>query len=277
MTSRPHTRGTLEWDIQTVIGSHVDEDGFLELQLDDLGDEGGPPVPVQYIHGLWACPLDAEVDPDSGQPIPAKASAAFSIYEGGERHCVPLSDPRTIGQLPLGKPGEAILHNDYGCYVRLHENGAISAATTTDGGAPSGQAVTQWVQPTYFARSAPWGQERFDQHAYRIRHVGGARLTLGYAGGLVPGQGSTFRAQADMVEINGSSVSIGPSGVPAGPVVAAQQFQTVLTAVGVALTAVQTSLADPTLLGSPSAAPVAAAVALIATFLETCSTRTAVG
>lgn len=274
---------SFHWDIYNVTGSSVDADGFHSVTVDAEGEQGSVPIPVQHMHGLWSMPLDPVVDPGSGEPIPSKACAVLVAWEGSSGHAWPVNDPRVVANLPTGVPGETILFNDFGAFIREHADGSISLSTTTTGGSPAGQTVASRVMPTGFLEFAPWGRRTFDQNGFRVTHVGGAKLSLGYAGGLVPGLSSTFLAQADIVSISGSAVSIGPSGVAQQPVAQALPLVTILADIAAALQAINAGMALITSL-TPGAGPAAAAApfvqtaaAAIASALATISTRTAIG
>ena len=273
-------KSPLHWDVGCAMLSAYDADGFLGIQHDaeGEGDSGLHPYEVEHIGGLVHRPLDPVVD-DSGIPIEGQSASVLIATEStGVGHIIPLGDPRvTANLLPAAAKGETIVHSSFGQFSRYFADGSIAHCTTDKGGDPSGQTVASWVTPTSFEQHASFGQMVFDATGYRVSTLGGARLTLGYAGGLVPGLGAYARLSADMVSIEGAAVTLAPSGGIPGPVVKAEQLMVVLDTVALALTAIQASLAAPTSEGSGSAAPVAAAVAQIAGALASISTLAVVG
>lgn len=271
-------------DIVNVVGTHVDANGFLSLQPEAEGPNGAaPPYPTMHWHGLWSCPRDPVVDPGSGRPDPSKSCSMLRWLEGSSGFSFPLHDVRTIADLPIGTPGETIVHNDFGAFSRYHEDGSITHSTTSAGGASTGQTIADRITPTGFLRFAPWGKQTFDATGFRVKHVGGARFALGYAGGLIPGLESYARIQADIVEINASAIAFGPAGVPTQPVAQAVPLVAILGTISDALVAIQVAMGTITAGsgGGPAAAAAApqveAAVAAIAGALVVISTQTAIG
>jgi hypothetical protein len=276
----------LDLDIVNIVATNIDDDGFLEGQYDADGDEGSPSYPHRHPHGLFSRPLDPVVDDGTGQVDPSQACSAFAFHQGGEGHIIALDDPRTVAKLPAILPGETCLHNDFGCFQRLTADGSLVQSTTTTGGGNDGQGVAQWVTPTMHQRTAPWGRETFDQMSFRWAHAGGAKLTLGFISGMpapMDSGRSYVRAQADMVELNASAITIGPTGSVSQPVAYAQPLVDILSAIGIALSAISTALATgaPSGGGIPGAAVVAPLVVnceeLISGALITISTQTAIG
>lgn len=253
-------------DMQLVAGTDVDENGFMSAQPDAYGEAGGALHEVHHIGGHWYRPRDPVVDPGSGQPDPAKAAHMLTLLEGGQGHAIILHDPRTVPGLPLGVLGEAVTYSDFGHFTRHRADGAICQVTTDKGGDPSGQTIETRTSPTGHLRYGPWGREVFDASGYRITHAGGARFSLGYAGGMLPGLSSTATLAADMVSLNGTLVVIGPTAASPVPVAKAQPLVTILGQVATALTSIQAAFGTitpgPTSTGGgPAAAACAAAVA----------------
>lgn len=281
-------------DIVNVLGTSVDTDGFQSATFDADGEEGSPAYQVRYIHGVCSRPLDPVVDQSTGAPDPTRACSALMMLEGGHGHFVHLDDPRSVAALPNVQPGETILHSDFGSFQRHAEDGSISDSTTTTGGGSDGQSVFQRVAPDHFQRIAPWGKETLDATGFRWAHVGGARFSLGYAGGLVPGLSNYARIQADTIELNGSAVTIGPTSAVHQPVAQAlplveilQNLQAVHQAVLTMITAMGlvppnpasgAAIAGIALTSTPLiTAAVQTAQASVAAALETISTQTAIG
>lgn len=274
----------LEFDIQNVTGVSTDEDGFTSLTHDDDGEQGGAPVPIQHWHGIWSVPLEpTSVDPNSLEPDPTQSAASLTAYEGALRHCFPLSSPAVIKNLPIGVKGETIVHNSFGAFSRYHKDGSISHSTTSTGGGADGQTVADRTTPTMHTRFGPWGRETFDATGYRIKHTGGARFALGYAGGLFPGLSSYARIEAHMFEVNAAAIALGPKGSicqsVAQVIPLVELLQSVMLAVEAVFAAAATiTTATPGPSVMPAAAPaIADAQALLATALEDLATVTTIG
>ncbi len=279
-----------EWDIANVHGTSVDTDGYQSTQHDADGEDqaGAPPNQSHHLFGSWGRAPDAVVEPSTGggtgQPDPSKSAGVLVAMEGGVGHSWDLEHPPTIAILPTPLGGEHVTYSSAGNFTRHFNDGRI-CRSTTDAGGHGGRTISDWVTPTAFTRDAPWGREGFDATGWRVNHVGGARLTLGFISGLPApfgGKGQSYvRAQADMVEINGSAITIGPTGAIGQPVAQALPLSAILTSIGAALTALQTAVggAGP---GGPAAAAaslpfVTAAMTQIAAALTTISTQTAIG
>lgn len=261
-----------EWDLVCVTGSAIDADGFADVQYDGEGDEPGsagnqpPAVPPHELHqwlGLWAMPLDPATDA-GGQIDASKACTMLKAIEGGKGHAWMCEDPRVIGDLvPAPAPGETVIHNCFGAYTRYRADGSIFHATTTTGGGKDGTAVYSCISPTGFVRTSPYGTERFGSFGpwtgYSLNVLGGARLTMGSAGGVVPGMSSYVRFQAHMFEINASVVAIGPEGSEPAPVTQVLPLTAALTQITTAATALTSATAT---LANAAAALVAATQAI---------------
>jgi hypothetical protein len=279
-------RGT-EIDFYNVVGSSLDDDGFLGVLPDAYGERGGPLHEVHHPAGLWHMPQDPGAGP-GGQPDPAKAAHFLSITQGSRSHAILLHDVRSVPKLPLGVAGETVLYNGFGAFTRYRADGAIFHATTTTGGSSDGVAVVDTTTPTSHQRYGPWGRERFDKTGYRLRTTAGARFYLGYVDGVVPGIKTTAGLQADAVDIQGNkSVTIAPAGGQAMGVAKAQPLVTVLTAIATALQSIQSSLSliTPSSGGGSGGGPAAAAclsaveaaVSQVSGALQLIQTGTAIG
>lgn len=276
MTSR------LQWDIQLVCGTAVDENGFLVAQPDAYGEQGAPAFEVHHPGGLWHCPDDPEIDPATGLPQAGKSAEMLTAIEGSLGHAWLLHDPRIVPGLPLGVKGETVVYGTSGTFHRHRADGSILDVTTSAGGDPSGQTIAQEVTPTGHRRYGPWGREVFDQTAYRVVHAGGARFSLGYAGGILPGLSSYCRLQAHMVELNGSAITIGPTGSPGMGVAKAQPLVAILQLLLAATEALSAGVAGSVMTGGQAAAAaaapaIAAAQVALASAVATIATQTAIG
>jgi hypothetical protein len=219
---------SLELDIVNIVSTNIDPDGFLSGTYDADGDAGSPSHQVGAIHGLFSRPLDPAIDPASGQPDPEKACRSLLYYQGGQGHLIPLDDVRTVATLPPILPGETMVLSDFGNFTRYHADGSIDDSTTTTGGSSTGQSVYSRVAPDNFEWLAPWGRMRYDATGFMLAPLGGALLMGGYAGGILPNLGSYWRIAADMVEINGGAVTIGPTGAVGQPVAQAPALVAIL-------------------------------------------------
>lgn len=290
MTRRqPRTRdaenGSLEWEIANVTGTTYDENGFLSITIDAEGEQGSVPIPVHFLNGVFGRPIDPVVDPSSGEPIPSKACQALIAWEGGFAHAILLSDVRTVAKTPNILPGEKGMLADAGHFFRLHQDGSISIVTSTTGGGTDGQTVQLRVRPTTMMFDAPWGNLNFDGTGFRVRHVGGSSLSLGYAGGPIPGLGSYVNISGQMVKIAGSAIAIGPTGSVQQGVAQALPLQAVLQSMMVLIESLITAVGTIAT-GAPSggsqvplatAAQLALAQVAVAQMQLTCATRTAIG
>jgi len=282
-----------DFDLVCVTGSSLDADGFPTLTHDAEGDEpggaqppGAPPFEQHSWLGLWATPLDPVTD-SGGQLDTSQSCTALKCMEGGKGHIWACEDPRVVSNLiPAPAPGETIVHNCFGAYSRYRADGSIFHATTTTGGGKDGTSIYSCVTPTGFVRASPFGTERFGSFGpwtgYSLNVLGGARMTLGSAGGVIPGMSSYVRFQSHMFEINASAIAIGPEGAPAAPVAKAMETVAVLGTLATALNALAVAMAGftgtgtfPGLLAATSA--IATAQSAVGTALQTISTQTAIG
>lgn len=302
----PSAPNPLNFDIATQLSSQIDEDGFEDVQqnAEGEGSSGASPMERHHFYGCWGRALDPVVSqvpagqPGSGQPDPAKGAQMLFAFEGSQAHGWTMEDPRVVPVIPTPDKGCAVF---YGinpaagqsgtllgcCFVRTHQDGRISIATTTTGGGQDGQTVLEEVSQNGFVRQAgPYGTERFGSFGppggsalftgYQLSVAGGARMTMGYIGGLPAGLGTSIKLTASMVRISGN-VAIGPKGSDLQPVAQAlplvavlQALSAALDGIGLALPAIATDL--QTLGGgNASKAPIAAVAALVA------SAQTAVG
>lgn len=282
--------GALRWDIACAVGTNVDADGFLSIQHDAYGegDAGVPAYQAHHPHGIWSCPIDPVIDPATGQSDPARACQVLIADEGGVGHAIALEDPRTVANLPLGQPGETIVHNDFGCFTRYYADGSICHSTTTAGGLPSSssapgasqaQSVSEWITPSSLERHAPWAHEVIDATGFWWKHTGGARLTLGYAGGMPPPFGSAYvRARADMIALVAPIIAIGSQTSKMMPVAQVLPLMAWITSQLVPLLdAIVADLGPATSAGKVSAALIGSFNGSIGALPAAISTQTAIG
>lgn len=174
----------LQWDIGTIRHVDYDEDGFASIQPDTFedGTGGTSPYEMHSPTGLYALPLGPDVD-DAGNIL--IGATVFYAMEGGRGHALPMTDPRSIAKMANMKPGETLLYNQTGQFLRLAHDGTITAFTTDDG-TMTGRSVYAETSPTGFRWVAPWGSLIFDQTGLHVVHASGARFDLGGIYG-VPG------------------------------------------------------------------------------------------
>jgi hypothetical protein len=279
-------------DIQNVVGTSIDADGFQSTQWDADGenDAGVTAGQAHHLFGSWGRAPDGTAESTAtgaagaGSLDPSKSAQCFVIHEGGTAHLLDLQHVPTMAIVPTPLGGEHVTYSTSGCFTRHHLDGSVSMATTDAGGGPSGQAIFFRVRPTERVYNAPWCRETYDATGMRWKHAGGARMALGYiSGGPFPAGKSYFRTQSDLVEINGAAVSIGPTGSAQQPVAQAAPLVSVL---GTLVTAMQTLTAamgtitttTPGATAAATALPaVQAAAASVASALTTISTQTAIG
>lgn len=278
----------IHWDIGVAMLSAYDDDGWLGVQPDALGENasGVKPYEVHNPGGIVHRPLDPVVDPVSLLPDESQAAQILVGMRGRLGVVLVLGDPRVVPNLPTAQKGETFVYGDAGQFERFHADGSISRYTTTDGGASTGQTIVEWLTPTQRDFSAPWGRETFDAMGYRLTAINGgqsiASITMGGATGLPPGLDGYMTLQAPIVEIDGN-VSIGPTGVPQFGVLQALPTTTALGALVTALNSLVATLSGNTI--GPSFFPglpaltsaVAAAVAAIQSLPKTCATQTSIG
>ena len=236
------------WDIAVTMLSVYDANGFLGIQCDSEGSEGGglssgadaTPIPpgggvrdYEAIApgGLYHRPSDPAVDAN-GNPNSAQAALVLNLREGGRVYSMGLGDPRVVALLPEIGKGDTLLAGDNGSFVRIVGSGPnvgrISLYTTTDG-TPGGMSVYETVWPDRFERVAPWMQERGDATGYSLV-VGACRFDMmTMAGGLGPA--AAFGASASLttsgsIALDAPLVQLGAVGATGhGPVVRGDLLQ----------------------------------------------------
>jgi hypothetical protein len=224
------------WRLATSVLTAYDGDGYLGISVDEDGTEGSgnssgagatPTVPagaspsyeVTTPGGLLFRHLDPTID-SNGNPNAGASGLTLMMYEGGRGYGIPLTDPRTVVNLPpLGK-GDCILYGGNGTScVRIvgsgQNVGRLTLFTTTDG-TPNGASVYLKVWPDSFGVIAPWGNLILDANAFDVSHISsGTRFTMGGIGGL-PGpaaQLSSFAVlQAASISLRATMVKLGAAG-----------------------------------------------------------------
>jgi hypothetical protein len=251
-------------ELATVTWSGIDPvNGFHAVQVDVFGQKPGmDPWDLSHSYGFLSRPLD---------PDPSGKGCNVFYYRKGtsEGFAWLANDPRVQALLPEILPGESFQYGAKGQFVRCHPDGKISIFTTNDA-TPNGKSVFLQVAPTGFTRVGPWGRETFDDNGFHVKHVSGARVDLGAIGGFPPPLNvvnSYVTLSAQLVRIEGATVSLGPAGgagmgAAKAPIAQASDtaLLTALQATMLAIDALVTAIgAVPT--GQAAAAGASAAVA----------------
>jgi hypothetical protein len=251
-------------DLAKVTWSGIDPvNGFHAVQVDVFGSRPGMDAwQLSHTYGFLSRPLDPE--PDGG-----KGCSAFYYRKGtAEGFAWLANDPRIQDLLPESLPGESFQYGPKGQFIRCHPDGKISIFTTDDA-TPNGKSVFQQVAPSGFTRVAPWGRETFDANGFHLKHVSGARIDLGAIAGFPPpldALNTYFTVSAQMVRIEGATVSIGPAGGAGMPAAKATVTLTVFQSIASALqacSAALTALAGVPANSAAGSAPAAAAVVAV--------------
>lgn len=260
----------IHWDLGVAMLSAYDDDGWLGVQPDALGENasGVKPYEVHNPGGIVHRPLDPVVDPVSLLPDESQAAQLFVGLRGRLGVVLVLGDPRVVPELPQLQKGETSVYGDAGQFERFHADGSISRYTTTDGGKSTGQTIVEWLTPTQRDFSAPWGRETFDAMGYRLTAINGgqaiASITMGGASGLPPGLDGYMTLQAPMIELDGN-VTIGPTGMPQLGVLQAIPTAVALATLTAAINSIITAMGGVTggaaFPGLPAATAAAAAAA----------------
>lgn len=255
--SSPYT-----FDMGHVLYSEVsEEDGYHENQVSMTGGGGTSTGAVHFPYGVFA----RAPDPDkAGDEVdPAGATTALYWHDSNDLHMMPLEDSRAVDKLPLLKKGETIVYAQAGQFIRLHESGTISFATSTKGGAIEGEPVTFQIKSTGLYFTAPWGRLIFDRTGFHVVTTAGARIDLGPMVGA-PGLdavGTAAMIKAGTVTIDAPMVSVGTlAGIPDNTVKATplQLHLAALNAQVATLTAAVNAITAG-LLSTPTAASAATA------------------
>lgn len=262
---------TLAWDLYLCALSDLDADGFVQLQPDSYGGQGGDPIEAGCPAGFYARPLDPDTD-DDGEIL--AGCPMLVVSEGGKRITIPLTDKRSVAKLPSLKKGESIQYGPAANGVRCHEDGTISISTTDDG-TPSGQTIYLRVGPKGHYSVGPWGTEKFDANGWHLFTASGVRIDAGGISGFpgpFSGLGAYLRFTAPILRLVGSLIAIGPAGgvsdavAKAGPAIAAlNAIAAALQAAAVPGAFVSAAPGSPVVLTPPLLAALATAISAVAT------------
>lgn len=202
----------LEFDISVVTLTHpANEPDYTDIQVDLLGGRAScSPGEVHFPYGDWGVPLDPVLDA-AGKIDQAQSCQALYAFEGNYLHVWPLEDPRAVKRFPNWKKGDTGKYCGSAAYTRWGVDGTISWSTTDDG-TQTGQSVFLTIGPKGLIFQAPWGRLVFDKMGFRVITAGGARFDLGSIIGLptpLDKLQSFAGIQAQMVDVQGSMVSLG--------------------------------------------------------------------
>lgn len=167
----------MDFDLGTARLSATDENDFIGVQIDGLGNAPGlPPFELMHSYGFASRPLD----PDQS----GRGCTALYATQGNEGFAWLANDPRVQSKLPNIRAGESLQYGAKGQFVRCHEDGGISLCTYVDGD-PTKHAIYFLMSPTDgFRFESPWGRITFGPAGFHVRHGSGARIDMGKIAGI---------------------------------------------------------------------------------------------
>lgn len=254
----PRTDDGFYWDLGFVTSSSVDDQGWVSMQIDFDGKEGGgdPGNPL-FPYGFLSRPLDPGRD-SQGRQDPSQSCEALYAWFGDKLLVLPIGDARKIKKMPLVDPGGSLLYSATGSFVRCHgSDGSVSAVASKDvddGTKPT--ASWRLATDDGFVVSGPWGSLKIDFTGFHVLLSSGAEMHLGGIYGLPDplSQLTTyFRVNANMTSLDSPVLALGaqsPGGHDNG--VKASALMVVLVAMGTAIQQLQQSIA--LLAATPAAA-----------------------
>ncbi len=115
-----------DWQLGTVQLTEYDDNGFLGLQIDSLGDQGGmDPLDAVHPFGFEGRPNDPEDD--------ATGNLTLYTFEGDEGYAIALGDYRLVSKLPELKKGGSRMYCATGSYIVADgEDGTVTIYVPTD-------------------------------------------------------------------------------------------------------------------------------------------------
>lgn len=257
----------IQWDLYRSNATELDADGFLIAQPDYPGGKGGQHVEVFHPYGFYSRQLDAATDKTGAI---SAACPMLVAWHGGEGLAFLGSDLRAVPGLAPLQPGESLFYGPKANFFRCLADGSLSMVCTSDG-TGTGQTIQTTQAPTGHLRMGPWGKETFDVNGWHLRTHSGARIDLGGIGNI-PAPLDQFanyaKIAAASIDLRGSIVSIGPTGVVQDPIAKSTPMLILATAIQQALVAVN-ALAAAALPTAASTAAATAATAALATLAAT--------
>lgn len=228
------------WDIAEATATSIDDDGFLVVQSDPLGDDaiGSPDVEVHHPLGLLARPRD----PDDGG-----SANVLTAREGNRTHAWICGDPRVTGLLPPLETGGLAL------YASPVPGRSRPTCTVVYGSTGTWQTLVPYGSAAHALTLdvATEGQE-----SIRLDHGAGMGLTL-TAGGKFSSVLRNRHGDA-YVEVNDDGVSMNGNVQIIGAVVLGTQTP---------------SLAQSFAMATPLAAWIAQVVAWMASAVSACAPK----
>lgn len=267
--------GPIHIDIYTCITSSYDSDGYLSLQPDYPGQEGGQPHEAIFPLGMQSRPLDPVVD-NTGKVATGCPMVAF--WENDQALLMPFGDSRVVAGLPALDKGDTMFHGlKAPNFLRFQAGGTITLFTTADGTA-TGQSMTFTMGQLAgdrigTERVGPWGRESFDSTGWHIVTHSKAAIDLGGVAGIpfpLDSFSSYFKVTASSAHLNATMVALGPGGAVSPLALAGAPFTTVLTSLSAALTALNAAMVAIPAGVTPATVP--AGVAALATAIGTATT-----
>lgn len=255
-------RTALIFDLYKVNATSIDDAGFIGIQPDWYGEEGGPEAENATPYGFWSRPLDPDVD---GEGSIANGASVLVAREGGKALAFPLSDPRITEKLPPLKKGESVQYGPAANFFRCHADGALSMFTTADG-TPTGPTVYFRSATDGLTYEAPWGRLRYDATGFHVRTHAGASIDAGGFAAPAPLDtlSSYYKVRASSASLEASVVRLGPTTLPTEPAAKATTLYVLLNSITASLNSISAALTAMGLPGGMTSAtggPVSAAAA----------------
>lgn len=250
----------MHWSLVTAEITKLDGADFVGVQPSGLGERPGL-APFELLHPYGFASRPVAPDPDG------TGCSMLTAEQGSQGFAWLANDPRIQAKLPNLRAGESIQYGPTGQFVRCHEDGSITLATTEDA-TTDGHSIFLRVSPTVTEPSgrirgglefvSPWGTLTFGPDGFHAIHSSGARLDLGAIGGL-PAPLDTMTSYATLTaavaSIQASSVAQGTDGGAAHTAA----LTALTTLLGVMAAAIDAKAGAP----SATAAAVTAAAATI--------------
>ena len=245
-------------DHDIVVAQHAsyDSDGFLGVQWDFAGENGGGPgAELHSAYGHYSMPMPPSAD--------GTGCYMHRWYQGAEAHVMMSHDPRAVQLLPDLKPGESISHGPVGNFTRHHDDGRITEWTSTKPAGPldaDALAISRETHPAEgFFWASPWGKMSMGLNGFHVIMQSGARLDVGAIGGLpapLDAVASYAALKAAAVTLDGQIVSLGAGATE--PVILHSQLVLLLEEIlaAVTLAAAAPGAGTP----NPAVAPAIAAI-----------------
>lgn len=223
-------------DIVVAHSSTVDDDGFVGITCDWIGDDPGVEEPEAYHPlGFVAVPMDADLDPTG--TIVVNGCTVLRFDEADRVYTMALTDPRAMKNLPNWNKGDGAMYapSGYGNFIRCSYDGTLQAKTADANGLDIYLTISpDWSSGRTFY--APWGTEKFDQTGWHLRTQWGAAVDVGgfSDGGPLAALGmtSSFKVRAAMASLEAQVVKLGPGSGQTPVALAAPLAQLISSVIG---------------------------------------------